>query len=175
LLAALVLVASLVISLTDLPGLLRTVRSLEGPVPALLLVPLQIAMSLSFAPVPSDVVAFTLSLIYGFWPGTFLAWLAWMMAAFIEYAVARRLARAAVAAPAIDKLPAWLRRLPVDHPAFLICGRWLPLGPHVVNAAAGAQGVSLGRYTWCAALGIAPVAVLIAALATGLLGAVAHD
>jgi len=137
---------------------------------ALLLVPLQTLVSLSFSPIPSDAVAFATSLIYGFWLGTFFGWLAWMAGALIQYVAVRRAARGLDVEALRARLPAWLRRIPPDHPAFLICGRWFPLGPHVVNATAGALGVPLPRFAWCAAVGIAPVAALIAALATGVAG-----
>jgi len=149
---------------------------------ALVLVPLQTLVSLSFSPIPSDAVAFATSLIYGFWLGAFLGWLAWMAGALIQYVAVRRVARRIRAARGIRaalgidvealraRLPAWLRSIPPDHPAFLICGRWFPLGAHVVNATAGALGVPLLRFAWCAAVGIAPVSALIAALATGVAG-----
>jgi hypothetical protein len=56
--------------------------------------------------------------------------------------------------------------LPADHPLFLIVGRWLPFGGHVVNAAAAARA-SFRRHLWCAAVSIVPVEVLFSALANG--------
>lgn len=155
----------------DIPTALAWARGLEGPVPALLLVPLQTAISLSFSPIPSDVVGIALCVVYGFARGSILVWLAWMLGAWIEYGLVRRIANRVDEDAARGKLPTWLGRLPVDHPAFLICGRWFPLGPHLVNSAAGAAGIPLWRYTWTAAVGIAPVALVIGAVATGLLAA----
>ncbi len=159
----------------DVPHALAWARSLSGPVPALVLVPLQTAVSLSFSPIPSDVVGIALCVVYGFTTGSVLVWLAWMLGAWIEYALVRRIARRVDQDAARQKLPRWLQRLPVDHPAFLICGRWFPLGPHLVNSAAGAAGIALWRFTWTAAVGIAPVALVIAAVASGLLAAGATD
>jgi uncharacterized membrane protein YdjX (TVP38/TMEM64 family) len=150
----------------DASGGLDEIARRHGLRAALVLVPLQTLISLSFSPVPSDVIAFATSLIYGFWLGAFFGWLGWMAGAFIQYAAVRRAARGLDAAALRARLPAWLRRLPADHPAFLICGRWLPLGPHVVNTVAGAFRIPLARFAWSAAVGIAPVAAAIAALAT---------
>ncbi len=61
--------------------------------------------------------------------------------------------------------PSRLRAFPVDHPGFLILGRWAPLGFHMVNSAAGVFRVPLRRHAWCAAIGTLPVAVLISTLA----------
>lgn len=159
----------------DIPRALAWARSLSGPVPAIVLVPLQTAVSLSFSPIPSDVVGIALCIVYGFTTGSLLVWLAWMLGAWIEYALVRRIARRVDEDAARQKLPRWLQRLPVGHPAFLICGRWFPLGPHLVNSAAGAAGIAPWRFTWTAAVGIAPVALIIAAVATGLLAAGATD
>lgn len=158
----------------DIQWALRWAQGLEGPIPALLLVPLQTAISLSFSPIPSDVVGIALCIVYGFVRGSFLVWFAWMLAAWIEYGLVRRIASRMddeAAEAARRRLPGWLRRFPVDHPAFLICGRWFPLGPHLVNGAAGAARISLWRYTWTAAVGIVPVALVVAAVAAGLLAA----
>jgi len=152
----------------DVPRALAWARSLEGPLPALLLVPLQAAVSLSFSPIPSDVVGIAVCVVYGFARGSLLVWLAWMMGAWIEYALVRRIAGRPDEPAARARLPAWIRRLPVAHPAFLICGRWFPLGPHLVNGAAGTARVPVWRFTWTAAVGISPVALLVAAVAAGL-------
>jgi hypothetical protein len=140
---------------------------------ALVLVPLQTLVSLSFSPIPSDAVAFATSLIYGFWLGTFFGWLAWMAGALIQYVAVRRAARGLRAARGFDvealraRLPAWLRSIPPDHPAFLICGRWFPLG--LMSSTRRPVGVPLPRFA--CSVGIAPVSALIAALATGTPGA----
>lgn len=161
--------------LLDIPTALAWARSLHGPIPALVLIPLQTAISLSFSPIPSDVVGIALCVVYGFARGAFFVWVAWMLGAWIEYALVRRIANRVDEEAARAKLPGWLQKLPVDHPAFLICGRWFPLGPHLVNSAAGAAGVPLWRYTWTAAAGIAVSALVISAVATGLLAAGAAD
>ena len=92
-----------------------------------------------------------------------------MGAALIQYRLARRVGEQADLEAKLDRLPAWLRRFPVGHPAFLIMGRWVPLGGPLTNVAAGAFAVPLRRFAWCAALGYAPEAALNAAIGAGLL------
>ncbi|MCZ7677674.1 MAG: VTT domain-containing protein [Sandaracinaceae bacterium] len=57
--------------------------------------------------------------------------------------------------------------LPLDHPAFLVCVRWLPMGFHLANVAAGARGVPARRQLWIAAVGSIPGAVLWAGVGAG--------
>lgn len=134
----------------------------------IVLVPLQTLISLSLSPIPSDVVAFSLALIHGFWAGALLIWLAWVAGALIQYSLARRVTDEGVLDNLLEKAPHWLRRFEARHPLFLICGRWFPLGPHIVNTAAGIKNVPIGVFVLSAMVGIAPVALLIAGLATGL-------
>ena len=107
--------------------------------------------------------------VYGLALGAALTWVAWMGAALVQYRIARRVGEQAGLEERLGRLPAWLRRFPVGHPAFLIMGRWVPLGGPLTNVAAGAFAVPLGRFAWCAALGYAPEATLNAAIGAGLL------
>lgn len=100
--------------------------------------------------------------LYGLVPGALLNWAAWMVAALGQRAVGSSAVREAGA------LPAWLARLPLTHPAVLVVGRWPPGGSVLVDAAAGAAGVPLGRHLALAALGHAPQAVVISAVGVGL-------
>jgi hypothetical protein len=43
-------------------------------------------------------------------------------------------------------------------------------GCHIANTAAGAAGVPLWRHLWCSAIGILPLAVIVAALGSGAAG-----
>lgn len=134
----------------------------------LILLPLQTLISLSLSPFPSDFVGFALALMHGFWGGTALIWLGWMLAAWIQYSLAKRAKAAGPIAGLTSRLPQWLQRLDIAHPAFQICGRWFPMGPHIVNTAAGVRGIPAGRFLLFAAIGILPVALIIAGLANGL-------
>ncbi len=123
---------------------------------------------IAVTPFPSEVVAIASTAIYGFWPGAVLAWFGWFAAAFLQYFVARRLARDFDFEQARARLPSWINQFPVAHPAFLILARWVPWGPHLVNSAAGVYGVPLARHGWCAAVGIVPQALFISAVGHGL-------
>jgi hypothetical protein len=89
-----------------------------------------------------------------------------MIAAWVEFALLRRAVKSMAWDESASWMPAWLRRMPADHPLFLIAGRWVPMGGHVVNFA-GAARATFWRHTWCAAIGIVPVAVFFSALANG--------
>ncbi len=62
------------------------------------------------------------------------------------------------------RMPAWLRRLPVGHPAFQILVRQLPLGGFAIDLASPAAGVSALRHHTCAAIGAVPGSWLFAAI-----------
>jgi uncharacterized membrane protein YdjX (TVP38/TMEM64 family) len=144
------------------------VRARFGPSAGLVLVPAQIVVSVS--PVPGEIVAAVQVAIHGFWLGAALAWLGWLGAAFLEYGLVRWTAVEVAGSASRDRLPGFLRRLPADHPAFLIVARWLPFGSHVVNVTAGLARVPLGRLAWTAALSLVPTSLVFSAIAAGLLG-----
>lgn len=147
-------------------GGIEALRDRLGPATAIAIVPIQALIAVS--PFPSEVVALGTSALYGFWGGALLAWCAWFTAAFIQYYAVRRAARDFDFEHARRRLPRRLRELPVSHPAFLILARWFLYGPHIVNSAAGAYEVPLGRHAWCAAISIVPPALIISGLANGL-------
>ena len=101
--------------------------------------------------------------VYGLWRGAGLNWLAWMVAAVLQYAFGRSARRE------MGTAPRWLRRLPVQSALVLTVGRWPPGGSVFVDAAAGAAGVPLRRVLLFAAIGHAPQAVAVAAVGAGLL------
>lgn len=127
-------------------------------------VPVQAVVAVS--PFPGEVVALISSAVHGFWLGSLLNWFGWMLAAYLEYSLVRWTARDLEFDEA--RLPAWLRRFPTDHPAYLIAGRFLPFGSHLVNGTSGMRGLGMWRFTWTAAIALVPGAVLFAALANGL-------
>jgi len=130
------------------------------------LVPVLTVMAVS--PVPSEFVIIGLGAIYEFWIGTAFAWVGLYGAAFMQYFVARRTARDFDFETAKKRMPRWLQRFPARHPAFLICARWMPFGPHLVNTAAGVYEVPLRRHAWCAAISCVPYAMLFAAMGANL-------
>ena len=86
--------------------------------------------------------------------------------AALEYGLFRRIA-SDVAGAGAERLPAFMRRLPAQHPLFLIGGRLVPFGNHAVNAVAGSHRVPLWRFTWTSALAFLPFSAFIAAIANG--------
>jgi len=123
----------------------------------------------SVSPFPGEVVATANSMLFGFAIGFCCNWIGWMIGSVLQFGLVRRAANDLAFPPdRIDRLPVWLRRFPVAHPVFLICGRWIPFGGHVVNIAAGAGSVSFARYLWCCAISLVPVALLFAAIGNGL-------
>jgi uncharacterized membrane protein YdjX (TVP38/TMEM64 family) len=70
----------------------------------------------------------------------------------------------------IERLPGWLRRLPIDHPCFLIGARQIPwIGGHVTSFLPGAAGVRVKRYAWCSAIAVVPGAIVMSAIGAGLM------
>ncbi len=124
---------------------------------------------LAVSPFPSEFVIMGLSAVYGFWLGAAFSWVGLYGAAFVQYFVARRTARDFDFESARARLPQWLQRFPAHHPAFLICARWIPWGPHLVNTAAGVYEVPLKRHAWCAAISCVPYAIVFAAIGASLL------
>lgn len=107
--------------------------------------------------------------VYGLAQGAFLSWLAWLGSALLQYRIAKRTAHDFNLESKIGDLPKWLRRFPVEHPAFLITARWVPMGGALANAAAGAFDVKMSRLVWCTAIGALPPALVLAAVGAGVL------
>ncbi|MCB9594628.1 MAG: VTT domain-containing protein [Sandaracinaceae bacterium] len=155
-------------------GLERWVDSIGGPdalverfgllAPAVMVA---IQAALSAAPFPSELFALVSSATYGWLAGSVMTWAGWTIGSMIQYALARRGAADVDLDERVAKLPAWLRRLPVTHPVFLVCVRWLPMGFHLANLAAGARRVPAKRQLWIAALGSIPGAVMWAGIGAG--------
>jgi len=121
-------------------------------------------------PFPSDVICVAHGTLYGFPSAAVLNWFVWWLAAMFEYALGYRARVDFDIERQFSRLPAWLHRFPVGHPAFLILGRQLPwAGGHITTFIPGALGVSFGRFAWCSAVSIIPAAVLMAAIGAGLL------
>ena len=69
----------------------------------------------------------------------------------------------------LPRVPAMLRRFPVQHPVFLVGSHLLPwVGGHVSTLLPGALGVGFVRVAWCSAVGIIPGSLVMAALGVGL-------
>ncbi len=123
--------------------------------------------ALAAAPFPSELFALASAAAYGWALGSVMTWAGWTIGSMIQYALARRGAEDVDLEARVARLPAWIRRFPLDHPAFLVCVRWLPMGFHLANVAAGARGVPARRQLWIAAVGSIPGAVLWAGVGAG--------
>jgi probable HAF family extracellular repeat protein len=108
--------------------------------------------------------------MFGLWLGAFTTWLSWMGSASAQYAIGRRTAQDLDWDAKVARLPAWLRRLPISHPVFLIVARQFPLMAGPINVAAGAARVSFFRVLWCTAIGVLPAALFLAAVGVGIVG-----
>lgn len=123
---------------------------------------------IAVAPIPSEVFAVAAATAYG-WPiGTAMAWAGWTLGSMMQWALARRGAVDFDLDAKLDQLPRFLAKLPVHHPLFLICVRWVPAGFHIANIAAGVRGVPWRRHLWTAAVGSFPIAVLFAGIGAGI-------
>ncbi len=143
-------------------------RASHGLTAAAALVPLQALISVSLLPVPSDAVALMIASLSGFWIGSGLIWIGWMAGAVLQYEVARRAGKHLDLLLLRSRLPERLREVDPGRWLFLICARWLPLGPHLVGTIAGALGVPRWRYLLAAGVATTPLAATIAAAGTGL-------
>lgn len=144
------------------------VRARFGAAAPLLTGGVQIAVTPT--PFPTDILCIAHGTLYGFWPGAGLNWLAWWLAALLEYGLGRRARRDFDLERHRARLPRWLRAFPADHPVYLIGARQIPwAGGHLTTFVPGALGVPFRRHAWCAALAILPGAFIWAALGAGLL------
>jgi uncharacterized membrane protein YdjX (TVP38/TMEM64 family) len=154
------------LEMLDALGGAAGVRREFGAASLLLLLPMFAAPA-----VPGELATLTTVAIYGFALGAALSWAALIMRAWVEYGLAHSLAAGEGAAA--DRLPPWIRRFPAGHPVFLVAGRWMPLGNHIVSVAAGLHGVAPWRFTWTSALGLVPFVLLVSGATAGL--AAWHD
>ncbi len=122
---------------------------------------------IAVSPLPSQIVAVPLAVMYGFWFGAVLIWTGWMLAAVLQYWLSRRIADDVDLNSLLERTPRWLRRFPASHPLFLIIARQLPIGPHIVNISAGVLHVPLWRHLCCAAIAIVPQAVFVSGISVG--------
>lgn len=123
--------------------------------------------ALGAAPFPSELFALVSAATYGWAMGSVMTWAGWTIASMIQYGLARRSAADVPLDGAMARVPTWLRRFPIDHPVFLVVVRWLPMGFHLANLAAGARRVPVARQLWIAAVGSAPTAVMWAGIGAG--------
>lgn len=121
-------------------------------------------------PLPSDIVGMANGALYGFWFGALLSWLGWYLASFGQYAIGRRARCDFDLDTWLARAPAWIRRLPVEHPLFLILSRFVPYaGGHLATLVPGAMRVPLRRYAWCTAVALVPQSMAMAGAGAGMM------
>ena len=146
----------------------EAVRERYGYAAPMVSVPIHIVLAVT--PFPSDIVAITNGAFYGFKLGALLSWIAWWIAALLEFGLGRLARKDFRLESKVDQLPNWLQRFPVDHPVFLIGARQIPwIGGHVTTIVPGAAGVQLGRFLWCSAVAIVPGSIVMPAIGAGLI------
>ncbi len=138
-----------------------------GALAPLVSVPLHIVLSAS--PFPSEIVGVANGALYGIWLGTLCGWIGWCGGAMLEFSLVRLGVRYIEPNYDLGRLPLWLRRFPVGHPVFLIVGRQIPFGFHMVNVLAALADVSPTRQLICALVSNLLYAFVSAAIGTGLL------
>lgn len=137
-----------------------------GPLAPLVSIPIHVVLSAT--PFPSEMVGLANGAVYGLWLGAACSWLGWWCGAILEFALVRRGTRGIEASVGFERLPGWLMRFPVGHPVFLIMGRQIPFGFHLVNVLAGVAEIRSTRFVVCAAISNLPYAWITAAMGAGL-------
>lgn len=161
---------ALVIAWVQLEGGPDGLRAHYGIAAPLLWIPMQVVVHVT--PLGDFVPWAVLNgSMFGLWLGALATWIAWMGSASAQYAIGRRTAHDLGFEAKLARLPGWLRRLPLEHPVFLIVARSFPLMAGPINVAAGAARVPFGRVLWCTAVGVLPPALFLAAVGVGLVEA----
>lgn len=119
---------------------------------------------LGVSPVPSEVLSIIVGVVYGPIWGTLIAFTGNMGAAWIEYFVGGRLARATDFEERRAHMPFGLGKFPANSPIFLIFARIVPgYGPKMVGILGGMYKVPLWRYSWTGSIPIFIGSALFAA------------
>ena len=118
-------------------------------------------------PLPSEPIAAGIATLHGFPVAVALYWAGLIGRSAIEYAGARTFFSGQHLNDHMARLPDRMKNVPIHHPVFLITGRWMPLGNHIVSVAAGAGRVSLGWFIVASAIGTLPLAIVVPSFAAG--------
>ena len=146
---------------------INTLRETYGFAAIAITLPTHIIMAIT--PFPSDLFSIANGALYGLTIGTLLSWVGWWIAALLQFGLGRRARKDFDLAEQSDKLPAFLRRFPVEHPVYLIAVRQVPwLGMHIGSFVPGAANVRWRRFLWCSAIGTFPGSLLMTAIGAGI-------
>lgn len=154
--------------LIDSYGGPQALRDRLGGSAPLLTVPLHAIVTVS--PLPSDGLCVANGMIYGFWWGAVLSWLGWWLAGIASFTLGARARQELALTEYGDRLPSWLRRLPISHPLYLILARQIPgIGGDATTFVPGLVGVPFTRHLWCSAIAIVPGSLLMSAIGAGIM------
>jgi len=123
--------------------------------------------AVSATPFPSELFALANSAAYGWAIGALMTWSGWTLGSMIQYTLARRASADVAWDTGRARIPGWLRRFPIDHPVFLVCVRWVPMGSHLANVVAGARRLPVLRQLWIAGLAAIPGSLLWSGIGAG--------
>lgn len=133
-----------------------------GPLGPLLSIAVYIGL-VSSPFVSSDIMALLNGAIFGFWEGALLNCVGIMLGAVSTYLIARRTGEFLDIHEDLEKLPPWIKRLPVGSPLFLLGLRIVPwIGGTIANNVAGFYKISIFRHLWTTAVVALPVAIFFA-------------
>ncbi|MBB3206086.1 putative membrane protein YdjX (TVP38/TMEM64 family) [Rhodopirellula rubra] len=146
---------------------IEQIRQTYGLNAVAILLPTHVLMALT--PFPSDLFSIANGALYGVTIGTGLSWIGWYIAALIQFGLGRRARKDFDLEQEVNRIPSWLRGVPVEHPLYLIGIRQVPwLGMHIGSFVPGAAGVNWRRFLWCSAIGTFPGSLLMTAIGAGI-------
>jgi len=138
----------------DLPGIISRLGIL-GPAVVVFLFAVTAA-----TPVSAEILLLSSGALFGPLIGSLTNIVGILISSMVEYYFGEKLFDAKTFARTQKKLPAALRKLPVESPLFLIGGKLLPwIGAKMVNLAAGAYRVPLSRQIWTSLIACLPGAL----------------
>ncbi|MTV48116.1 hypothetical protein GJ688_03855 [Heliobacillus mobilis] len=150
----------------DFKGAVDWMRA-QGSRAFLFTIPAHILLSIS--PMSSDPVAITNGFIYGLTLGSVANWIGSLGGSIVGYWLIYWGTEEVSLPEYLDKLPRWIRNIPVASPLFLIGVRLIPfVGGDIVKYMAPVYRVPFYRFLWCSAIAIIPWAILLAAVGSGM-------
>ncbi|TAM60005.1 TVP38/TMEM64 family protein [bacterium] len=113
--------------------------------------------------VSSDILALLNGAIFGFWEGAAINCAGVMLGGVSTYLIARRAGEFLDIHEDLERLPPWVKRLPVGSPLFLLALRVVPwVGGTIANNVAGFYKIAILRHLWTTAVVALPVAIFTA-------------
>lgn len=120
--------------------------------------------------IPSEPLTVMIVAIGGVKAAFFLALFGNTMAAILEYYIGGTIGDVSDMQNYQEKMPKWLKKIPMNSPVFLIAGRMLPgYGPKFVSVVCGIYKVPFPLYLWTTMVSNAMGALLIAFGAYGVI------